>query len=89
MSLSIDLTPETEDRLEEEAARRGLDLNQYARLLIEQSLLPQVPAGPSLWNTLTADEWIREFKAWSDGHRGLPALPPEAYERASFYEGRE
>lgn len=38
--------------------------------------------------TATPEEWEREFLRWVDSHKdmNLPQLPPEAYERASFYE---
>lgn len=38
MTLTIDLTPETEARLKAEAKRRGLNQTDMARQLIEESL---------------------------------------------------
>ena len=38
MSIVIDLTPETEARLQAEAKRRGLDQKDMARRLIEEGL---------------------------------------------------
>ena len=38
MSLHIDLTPDVEDRLNQEAARQGLAASEYVRHLIEAAL---------------------------------------------------
>jgi hypothetical protein len=89
MTLTIDLPPDLENRLEQEAGKRGLHPGEYARLLIEENLPHLETVGGELWYTLTPEEWIREFEAWAESHRDWPVLPPEAYERASFYEGRE
>jgi hypothetical protein len=89
MTLTIDLPPETENRLQQEAAKQGLNPGEYARLLIEQNLPPHRTVGGELWHTLTPGEWIRQTREWAESHRGWPILPPEAYERASLYEGRE
>jgi hypothetical protein len=89
MTLTIQLEPETESRLEQEAAKHGVNASEYARLLIERSLPSERSATASLWETLAPEEWIRQTREWIDTHRDWPVLPPEAYERASFYEGRE
>ncbi len=82
MSLTIELPPDVELRLTQEAARRGVEVGEYVRQLIEQQL-PQTP----LWDTLSRDEWIKAFRAWVDSHDPhLPPLPPEAMTRESFYE---
>jgi hypothetical protein len=89
MTLQIQLSPEAESRLEQEAARRGLDTGEYARVLIEQNLAASASGVQPLWKSLSPEEWVREFEAWTESHRDLPVLPPEAYERASSYEGRD
>ena len=89
MTLQIKLSPEAESQLEREAARHGLDVGEYARVLIEQNLSTPSSGGPSLWRSLSPEEWVREFEAWTESHRDLPVLPPEAYERASFYGGHD
>jgi hypothetical protein len=89
MTLTIELCPEVEDRLVREAAKHGLSAGEYACRLIEQQLPPQQHQKKSLWETLTPDEWKREFRAWVDSHDATkPPLPPEALERASFYGDR-
>jgi hypothetical protein len=53
VSLRIDVPPELESRLREEAAKRGQGVGDYARMLLEASLLasPQV-ADDAIWNGL-------------------------------------
>jgi hypothetical protein len=86
--MTIELTPELEKRLQEEADKHRMNAHDYVRLLIERNLPPQSSLTQTLWNTLSPEEWIREFEAWTESHRHLPILPPEAYDRASFYEDR-
>jgi len=89
MTLSLDLTPDLEVRLRRAAAKHGLDTSEYVRRLLEDQLPPVDEPPPSLWETLTPEEWKREFHAWLDSHDPQkPPLPPEAFERASFYGHR-
>ena len=89
MTMTINLDPELEARLREEAAKKGLDASDYAAHLIEQNLPVGAPAHESLWNTLTPEEWLRAFDAWANSHdTSIPPLPDEAVSRESFYEGR-
>ena len=39
MTLTIDITPELEHRLQDEAARKGVAAEDYARMLLEEHLL--------------------------------------------------
>ena len=89
MSLTIDFAPEVEERLREEAGKQGLDVDEYARRLIEGRLPAAGPRYGALWKTLTAEEWIREFRAWADSHeRDRPLLSDYAVSREGIYEGR-
>ena len=89
MTLNINLGPELENRLREEATRLGLNAGEYALHLIEQNLPAPATIGKSLWNTLTPEEWQRAFDEWSNSHdRSIPPLSDEAVSRESFYEGR-
>jgi hypothetical protein len=40
MTLMIDVTPEVEARLEAAAAKRGLPIAEYAKVLLERQVLP-------------------------------------------------
>jgi hypothetical protein len=89
MTLMLDLPPELEERLLREAERQGRSASEYTLRLIEQQLPPRHEEKKSLWETLTPDEWKREFHAWIASHEPTkPPLPQEALERASFYGER-
>lgn len=86
--MTLDLTPDVERRLRQEAERRGVEADVYAAQLIEKHL-PQPEPSESLWNRLTPEEWIEEFNAYlATLDRDIPPLPEEAYQRASFYGER-
>jgi plasmid stability protein len=53
MTLMIDLPPELERRLEEEAARRGQDVGEFARALLEEKLAAAPVESPA-WRQLVA-----------------------------------
>ena len=85
MSLTIELPPDVEDRLRQEAERQGMEAEPYAARILADRFSAQ-QGYSSLWCTLSHEEWIRQTREWSESHRHLPPLPPEAMERASFYE---
>jgi hypothetical protein len=41
MTLVINIPPELESRLQKEASRRGVALDEYARMLLEEQLQPR------------------------------------------------
>ena len=86
MTLMIDMTPELEDRLQNEAARFGVAVEDYARKLLEERLLdgPRTAAQAKI----TPQERKRRLSLWIESNRGLPMLPEEALQRASFYGER-
>jgi hypothetical protein len=89
MSLTIDLPPDLESRVREEAGKHGLDAGEYTLKLIQQNL-PEMKAKPGcLWNTLTPEEWLHAFDEWANSHdTSIPPLSDDAVSRESFYEGR-
>jgi hypothetical protein len=87
MTLTIDLAPDLEARLREAATQHGLDVAEYVQHLIAQHLPSPRAGGPSLWSTLTPEEWSRAFDEWANSHdTSLPLLSDEAVSRESFYE---
>jgi hypothetical protein len=89
MTLTIELPPDLENRLRQEAEKHGVDAGELARRLIERQLPAQQTEPKSLWETLTPDEWERAFDEYLASHDPTkPPLPPEAFERASFYGER-
>jgi hypothetical protein len=85
MTLTIDVGPEQEARLLEEAARQGLDARDYVQRIIEYHLPPRTGSPPL--NTPTApEERARAFRAWAESQRlDPPLLSDEAISRESIY----
>jgi len=83
MTIQIELSAEAEARLTAEAGMHGVAAETYAGLLLQQVLTS--PAAGS--GVLTSAE-IRTATGILTANSGnLPVLPPEATERASYYEG--
>ncbi|MCA1568114.1 MAG: hypothetical protein LC803_21215 [Acidobacteria bacterium] len=87
MTLTIDLPPALEERLQQESAREGLAAEEYARKVLEERLLPVVPDGAAGVN----DERLRSYQEWVGSHAGhsAPPLSDEAISRESIYRERE
>jgi hypothetical protein len=79
MTLVIDLPPEVESRLQEEAARQGIPVPEYVRGLLEnlvkrqdtqgvpghRSLLEFEGLGAEIWKGIDAQEYVNELrKEW-------------------------
>jgi predicted transcriptional regulator len=87
MTLTIEISPEMEKRLQREAGRKGVAAEEYARRLLEERLLPT--ESKPLWATATQEEWEAAFDRWLTSHDPtLPPLPEEAMRRESFYGER-
>lgn len=54
MTLIINIPPELESRLQQEAARKGVALDEYARMLLEETLAPIDRVQPKIRN---GDAW--------------------------------
>jgi len=86
MTLVLDVAPEVEERLQDEAERRGIPIGQLVLRLVEDAVLPpreEAERQPSPRERLDA---FRDYLATHDP--ALPPLPPEAFERESFYGDR-
>ena len=77
MTLTIDLTPEQEARLQKEAARHGLDPTDYARRLFDRLVIED-----------SEEAWEADLDALTEGHETLPVLAPQATTRAHIYGER-
>ena len=80
MTLTLKLSPETEKKLREQAARAGQTLEAYLEQLAAES-----PASGSA-ATLSLNEWAVQFRAWIASHKPLATLADDS--RESIYEGR-
>jgi hypothetical protein len=78
MSVILNLSPETEGRLREKAARSGQTLEEYL-----ESLAREAAATPA---ALPPDEWAAQLRAWVASHQSRPAPADDG--RDSIYEGR-
>ena len=102
MTLTIELSPQVEQRLQETAAREGVDPAVYVQRLLENQLVPLDMAAirkawekhepgvvqESLLGKIPLEEWMKLADEWIASHDDWPDLPDEAYTRESFYEGR-
>jgi hypothetical protein len=82
MTVTIDLSPETEAGLAALAIAHGLSLPQYLRQLLEEQALSRAAV------TMSPAE---RAAAWRRSVEGLPILPPlsdEAISRANIYDAR-
>ena len=82
MTITIDITSQSENRFREEAARAGMAIQDVVRCLVESSYGEQSGSLASA-NLVTDDEWLALL------HSGLIAVPPifdEALRRENMYE---
>jgi hypothetical protein len=84
MTLVLELDEATEARLRAEAEARGLAVEEYALGLLRKPD-PIYPAGDG---RPTLESLEAMFAALAKGSENRPVLPPEAFERESFYEDR-
>lgn len=87
MTLTVQIPPALEKRLEAEAAEHGLTTAEYVRAVLERFFVS--PGRLPLWITATTEDWRSAFNAWMDSHDlALPPLTDEAISRESIYGER-
>jgi plasmid stability protein len=84
MTIQLELDPETEARLKAQAVRHGIAPEQYAGEFLRENL-PTYATGTG---RLTREDLRAMTRELQEGSENRPILPPEATERASFYEDR-
>ena len=84
MTIQVELSPEVEARLAADAIVRGMALEQYAGKLLAEAAAP-LASGTGRLNSEDLRAMREELTRDSEK---MPILPPEATERASFYEDR-
>jgi len=82
VTIQIELDPETEASLKAQAEQRGIDPAQFAGEFLRE-VLPLYSPGSG---RLLPGDVERMTKVMTAGSGNLPILPPEAFERESFYE---
>jgi hypothetical protein len=87
MTLTIELPPDREAVLKEEAESRGLSVEQWLVEIVAQHVRP-AESSAHLHRT-DPMEWERRFDAWLKSHDpGTPVLSDEAMSRDSIYPDR-
>lgn len=86
MAINIELRPDLEQRLAEQARAQGMTLSSYL-----ESLLGNGPGvGPDAQEARSAEEWSRELGRWAEEFPGQsPLLSDEAISRDSIYDDEE
>lgn len=79
MQITIELEPETEAVVRQQARARGVDVHTYIQSLVRQC--SSTPAATSL----TREEFEREWALLSEGSEGIPSLSDEDLSRAALY----
>ncbi len=90
MIISVQIPESIENRLKEEAAKRGHSLKGYIEcLIVREALHPTMPAEPivSTPSTFaTYEEWSKAFREWVDSHAPVEHFVDDS--RESIYAGR-
>ncbi len=86
MTLMLELTPEMEEQLRQEAARQGQPLEAYALARLQ---VPQPATEPRpFYETATPEEQAAAYLEWARSHTDMtaPPIPAEALRREHLYE---
>ena len=83
MTVTLELKPEIEARIREQANVQGVTVEAYIQSVVESIVVASKPA--------TADERSRLFEEWMKSHSYIqaPPLSDEAISRDSIYGERE
>jgi post-segregation antitoxin (ccd killing protein) len=84
--IRIDLRPEVEARLTEQAQARGVEVSAYVESLLEAAVAAR---SVSVRRQPTREEMRAFFEAMAASSEKLPQLPDEAFERKSFHQGHD
>lgn len=88
MTIILELKPEIEARVIALAVAQGVSVEEYIQSFLES--LASLDEEPS-YDSLTPEQWAKEFEEWLDGHDYViaPPLTDEAVSRESIYRERE
>ena len=86
MAINIELRPDLEERLAEEARAQGMSLSSYLETVLDKNAADS----QSLQTALTPEEWGRELRQWAKDFPGqTPLLTDQAISRESIYDDEE
>lgn len=83
MSITVELSPEVEERLRIQAAARGVELQDYVERLVRQAAITPSSERPTL------AEFEADWNSFADGLDHLAPLHPEAFSREAMYDERD
>lgn len=84
MTLEIEISPQAEAKLRQQAQAQGKDVTTFVLQAVEEKL---ALAEASLTTNGTPQQRIAELRAWAASHSPLPYEADDS--RESIYEGRE
>jgi hypothetical protein len=86
MTVTIDLTPDQEAAIRQQAEAQGITVEQWVRGAVDASV-PVSP--PAHLQDADPKEWFRQLKESVYSHPGAGhGLPDEAFSRESIYDER-
>jgi hypothetical protein len=89
MTVTLDLSPDKEHRLREQARQAGLPLDEFLVRAVDHWTSPPDAALPARDAEETAEQRAERFLRWADSHdRTKPIIPLETLDREQFYEER-
>lgn len=87
MSITIQLPPETEKVLREQASSAGQTPEGYLGQLAQQWLGTNgTPAAKPPAQKMSTDEWVAAWRSWAASHKPVHHFVDDS--RESIYEGR-
>jgi hypothetical protein len=86
MIVTFQISPETEQLLQEKASRHGRSLEAYLQELVEREAHQSDNVARSDVETTSADLWVARWRAWAQDHPVLAATADDS--RESIYAGR-
>ena len=87
MSITIQLPPDAEKNLREQASLQGRTPEEHLGQLAQQWLRSNgAPAATQSGKELSKDEWLAEFRAWVASHKPVHHFVDDS--RESIYAGR-
>jgi hypothetical protein len=86
--MTLSIPSDLEAKVKQQASRAGLSVEGWLRQVLEREIKATAPLS-SLQDELTPEEWVRQFRAWSESHdRTTPLLSDEAISRENIYPDR-
>jgi plasmid stability protein len=83
MTLTLNLSADTESALRAQAENRGLSIEAYLEQVLEERM-----SGSDSPMALSPAEWEQEFEAWADSFPDTPPLSDDAVSREQLYPDR-